>query len=266
LRRIALSAVLASIAACVAPATTFDRLARDAGLVRGEVAGNGYVHVVYERGLENRQPAELHIYLHGDGTPRSGGRPSRDPTPRKPVTLDMMRLDQSPAVLIGRPCYFGRAVAPECQSRDWTEGRYSPAIIASLRAVVAQYVERYEPRRVVLVGYSGGGGLAALLAPAIERPVFLVTVAGNLDTDLWARLRGFHPLAASVNPLDRRDAVRALPQLHLYGLADEIVPPAVVESYVGEDRTQLRPYPELDHTCCWQQVWSNVLANPPWRP
>ena len=41
-----------------------------------------------------------------------------------------------------------------------------------------------------MVGFSDGGGAAALLAAMRQDVIFLGTVAGNLDIDAWANLQG----------------------------------------------------------------------------
>ncbi len=45
-------------------------------------------------------------------------------------------------------------------------------------------------KRGIMVGFSDGGGAAALLAAMRQDVTFLGTVAGNLDIDAWANLQG----------------------------------------------------------------------------
>ena len=102
----------------------------------------------------------------------------------------------------------------------------------------------------------GGGVLATLLAPRLEGQVFLVTIATNLDTQLWTRTLGYLPLQGSLNPMDYRDLGAGIPQLHLAGLDDESVPIAVTRAYTsGLAPEMVREYPGVDHDCCWRAVW-----------
>lgn len=45
--------------------------------------------------------------------------------------------------------------------------------------------------------------------------VFFGTVAGNLDTDAWAKMHGISPLAESHIPIAVTPSLQKLPQLHL---------------------------------------------------
>ena len=75
----------------------------------------------------------LHVYLDGDGTPMLGSYPAADPTPRDPLVLDLMALDSTPSIYVGRPCYHGLSGAP-CSPSLWTSGRYSEPVVASMAA------------------------------------------------------------------------------------------------------------------------------------
>jgi pimeloyl-ACP methyl ester carboxylesterase len=71
--------------------------------------------------------------------------------------------------------------------------------------------------RLILIGFSGGGALAALLAERRNDVAGLVTVAANLDLDQWVRAKNLTPLRESLDPAV--DAVRLakLPQVHFVG-------------------------------------------------
>jgi pimeloyl-ACP methyl ester carboxylesterase len=53
---------------------------------------------------------------------------------------------------------------------------------------------------VLLIGHSGGA-LAILLAARVPQVVAVVTIAGNLDTDVWTKLHGYLRLQGSLNPI-----------------------------------------------------------------
>src|SRR5262252_7711648 len=105
-------ALLAAIAACAAPSPSFDRDARELGLVREDVVGAGFTHAIYR---SHRTPTADHldVYLEGDGTPWTDGRHAAvDPTPRSPLALELMARDPQAALLLGRPCYHGHYADP----------------------------------------------------------------------------------------------------------------------------------------------------------
>lgn len=240
-------------------------------LARGQ--GEGFVRSVVSAGafelttLERRRTdsERLVVYIEGDGRAyRTRRRASSDPTPRRPVSLELARRDPSPWVLwIGRPCqYLDGAALARCDRRFWTTHRYAAAVVEAIDAVIDRAVER-GARRLGLVGWSGGGTVAALVAARRDDVAWLVTVAANLDHSAWTRLHGVAPLVGSLNPVDAADRLRALPQLHLAGEDDEIVPPAVVRSYLaalGEvPHARLEVIEGFDHHCCWPERWPALI-------
>lgn len=251
---------------CAAPQHRAEQVAEHADFARQLVTGKGFEHVVYEHELSTQPIAELHVYIGGDGTPWVAGRyPSGDPTPRQPLALKLMSEDPTPAIYLGRPCYLGLAASANCSVALWTSRRYAPEIVASMLSVIRQYQQTYRVKNIVLIGYSGGGTLAALLARDLQQNVFLLTVAANLDTDLWVELHGYLPLTGSLNPAHYRADTAHLPQLHLAGLKDEAVSVAVTRSYTAGLQTQsYRYYPTFDHSCCWLELWPDILMERPW--
>ncbi len=227
-RRIALVTVAAAVlAACAAPAEHYDRTAARLGLERAAVVGGDFVHIMY-RAAARLPGRRLHIYLEGDGTPLLNARIAHaDPTPRMPVMLTLLVLDPRPAVLLGRPCYHG-AAAPRCTTEAWTEGRYAPAIVRSMVAIARRLMAEGGYEYAALLGHSGGGALALLMAARMPEVESVVTVAGNLDTEAWAEPRGVS-LGASLNPatVPRREDLH---ELHLAGGRDNVVPAELVRA------------------------------------
>ena len=118
--------------------------------------------------------------------------------------------------------------------------------------------------RIVLIGYSGGGSLAMLVAERVPRVVAVVTVAANLDTDAWTRLHGYQPLASSLNPATRPPLPGRIVQLHIAGGEDGNVPPEIIANFVAHQHgAQLRVFKNADHACCWEQLWPQILAEIP---
>jgi pimeloyl-ACP methyl ester carboxylesterase len=223
------------------------------------MAGESFQHRVFSRGHPGR--GTLHVYIEGDGRAWLDSTTiSRDPTPRKPLMLELMALDSRPSVYVGRPCYFGLADSQGCNGRHWTSDRYSPLVVASLQRVIETLVAEGDYDHVVLFGHSGGGTLATLLASRLEQVDALVTIAPNLDVAGWTALHGYSPLAGSLDPAQTNDFPRGILQVHWLGSDDEEIPPELIEALeprLGDG--QVRIHDGFDHRCCWSRIWPDQL-------
>lgn len=237
------------------------REALAAGFGHEPARAGGFELTVLHRGL-GRSAKPLHVYIEGDGHAwRTRHRPSRDPTPRDPVALRLAMADPAPAVAyIGRPCQYLADVSG-CPRRYWTSHRYAPEVVAALAEVVRDLAARHGARgQPVLVGYSGGGALAVLLAARGAPASAVVTVAANLDLAAWTSLHGVSPLSGSLDPAQER-AAGAIPQRHLVGERDRVVPPSVVRAFAaatGLPVAAVRVVPGFDHHCCWAREWPRL--------
>ena len=245
-------------AGCASLPERVDAFAEAQGLERRVVAGDGFRHVVYVQG-EPEASARVHVYIEGDGRPwLHGVLASADPTPRIPYALALMARDPRPALYLGRPCYFGLADEPGCESRLWTDARYGPEVVASMAAALdGLLAERGRPA-VVLVGYSGGGTLAVLLADRVPGVRRVVTVAGNLDTAAWTAAHGYRPLAGSLNPMTAA-RLAGVEHLHFAGSADANVSPGIARAFVERHGGRVRVVEGFDHRCCWRERWPDLL-------
>ena len=237
-----------------------ERFAERHGFDTSTVDGRGYRHVVVSSPL--RRPAgRLHVYIDGDGVPWIGGRkPADDPTPRNPLALRLMTADPGNAAYLGRPCYFGHARDAGCDASSWTSGRYSAAVVASMAQAVRTLVAEGGHEEVVLIGFSGGGTIARLMAPEVPGLIGLLTVNANLDVTEWAVGHGYQPLSGSISPADLPDLPPHILHVQAIGTRDSVVPPAVTASYAARhDELVVWTYPDFDHVCCWLEHWSSIL-------
>jgi len=231
---------------------------------RTELAARPFVLTAALRDEDSTRP--LHVYIEGDGRAwLTRDRPSRDPTPLHPVAARLAARDPEPAVLyLARPCQWRpETAAGGCAPALWTSHRYSREVVDAYVAVIEGVVRTRANGRVALIGHSGGGALAALLAMRLEGVDWLLTVAANLDTREWTAHHRVSPLADSLNPADQAHRLRRLPQLHLVGAADEVVPERVARAWVrrgGIDAGSVRLVAGADHHCCWTEDWPRVLA------
>ncbi len=218
----------------------------------------GFQLAVFENsGHENDA---LHIYLDGDGRPVNEAdlAPNADPTPDDALVLELMRLDPTKAAYLGRPCHFNPEAKP-CHPGLWTGGRYSAVVVSALCAAVEQLAEK-TGMPVVLFGFSGGGALAVLVAGCAPSVSEIVTINGNLDTQLWVNMRGFLPLEESLNPKDAGLPERVTRRVYLVGENDSVVPPLVSRRFSESVPGQLITWPDFTHTCCWTEVWEELLG------
>ncbi len=128
-------------------------------------------------------------------------------------------------------------------------------------AVDAELAAHPAARHVVLIGYSGGGVLAMLVADRVARVDVVVTIAANLDIDAWTTLHDYSPLTASIDPAKMPGWRHGLRQVHLVGEQDENVPPQLVRGFAANVPDALvQEFPGFDHRCCWIDVWPALVT------
>jgi pimeloyl-ACP methyl ester carboxylesterase len=112
-----------------------------------------------------------------------------------------------------------------------------------------------------LMGFSGGGSLAMLIAERFPETRSIITVAGNLDIETWAELHGYDPLDGSKNPKAMPPLPTTIRQYHLAGGRDSNVPANLVrDALVNQPDSQYILFDEFTHGCCWEEVWYEVLS------
>ncbi|HLV16679.1 MAG TPA: alpha/beta hydrolase [Pseudomonas sp.] len=172
----------------------------------------------------------LRVYLEGDGyawaTPF---QPSLDPTPRDLLVARLASQDPRGAVYLARPCQF--VSHADCKPLLWTDQRFSRPVLDSLHDALDRLKRRYGSTHLELVGYSGGGTLALLLAAERDDVAEVQTLAGNLHPSAWIDHHRLSPLNGSLDPLAYRERLRHLPQRHLTGASDRVVPPLLAQRY-----------------------------------
>lgn len=237
-----------------------DERAAGLGYRKVVVPGDGYSHVAYLKAGRAASDSALHVYLEGDGTPWIRKRvAAADPTPRTPLMLELMSLDPSPSLYLGRPCYHGLNRDKACTPDVWTDKRYSEAVVASMSAALDRLSPDY--RALVLLGHSGGGTLAMLMAERQPKTEAVVTAAANLDTERWAELHRQQALGGSLNPARRPPLRPRIRQMHYAGGRDGNVPPALVREAIAQQQgATFREFPQQDHSCCWREVWPEMLG------
>lgn len=202
--------------------------------------------------------SRIRIYLEGDGHAwASRSQPSLDPSPRHLLVAQLAFADPQPSIYLARPCQF---VKPNgCTNALWTSRRFAPEVVDSLDNALSLIKSRYGNDQFELIGYSGGAALALLLAARRDDIGQVQTLAGNLSPRQWAQLQQLTPLTGSMEPLDQRRQLAEVPQRHLAGADDDIVPPQLMRSYMDTlgPATCLESavLPKVSHTDGWQLAW-----------
>ena len=175
----------------------------------------------------------LVVYLEGDGRISVSGRPSLDPSPHAAQGFFLARQDPAPQVLyLARIGQYQPQNTGERFQRYWLEQRLSDDAVSAASQAIDVMKYRVGARKVQLIGYSGGGGLAALIAARRDDVIGLVTIAGLLDHQWWTQKLDVLPLSGSLNPIDSASRLAALPQIHFYGTTDRIIFPELSARFV----------------------------------
>lgn len=211
----------------------------------------------------------LAVYLEGDGFAYvNRHQPSLDPTPTDPVALRLALAHPGRARVawIGRPCqYTLPAHGRNCATALWTSRRYAPEVVDGMGQAIDSLKARSGATHLILVGYSGGGALAILLAARRSDVVQVVTVVADLDLAYWTGRDGLSPLAGSLDPADVASSLGALPQIHFTGGKDEAVGTDVVASFIKRlppgTPVRLEEVADFTHGCCWARDWRRLAAD-----
>lgn len=205
------------------------------------------------------------FYIEGDGFAfKNKFTISDDPTPKNSMMIRMAGMDyRSNVVYIARPCQYLEGGAMEhCDYSYWTRKRLAPEVVDGMNEAITS-IAKGQP--IDLVGYSGGGGIAVLIADRNKKVRSIVTVAGLLDHRLFTEQHKVPPMIGSLNPIDVAYRLRNIPQLHISGGKDEVVRPSIADSYVltansGCVKSQILP--DLGHDRGWESEWKDILYMP----
>ena len=248
---------------------TADTMAQEAGFHRTRVRTAPFLLTAYSRIQSPGQP--LHIYIEGDGyawVTRS--RVSGDPTPRRPVALELASLDPAPNVVyLARPCqYTPVEMNPACEDEAyWTDKRFSEEVVRSMDQAVDVLVKSVQSPGVHLIGYSGGGAVAVLISARRRDVKSLRTVAGNLDPKGLNKYHKVSPLAeGSLDPMEVAGKLSSIPQYHFVGADDPMVPAFLTASFAEKARdspcVHVRSIRGVDHVKGWAEAWPRLLELP----
>ena len=241
-------------------------IAKSAAMVSGYVEAGDFSLATWRR--PESSSVDLVIYIEGDGLAwLSRNHVSSDPTPVAPVALQLAALDSAAVVYLARPCQFTAALSAGVCRDDkwWTGNRFSEAVIAAFDQAIGSLKRQLDAQRIHLVGYSGGGAIAVLVAARRSDIASLRTVAGNLN---HVELHAHHkvsPTPESLNPVDYAVQVSHIPQLHFVGLSDSVIPPDSAKNFMnrlGAGKCAQLITVQATHSTGWNEQWPRLLGTP----
>ena len=126
------------------------------------------------------------------------------------------------------------------------------------------YLTRWLPTEVTSLLIIAGLGLTGILDPSQALSGFsstgLVTVAANLDPEAWTLHHELSPLVGSLDPVAQAGRLRGLPQMHLAGSDDRVVPAYTRGRFLAAAGTEQRIVEGASHGCCWVDSWPRPLC------
>ncbi len=201
----------------------------------------------------------LVVFIEGDGASWLNPRwPPADPTPERSIPLALAMKQPGAVAYLARPCQFARDPGT-CPPRWWTSDRFSAAAVAAMSRALDVLKSVAKAEELALVGYSGGGTIATLLAQRRGDVAQLVTLAAPLALSAWTQRLGIAPMPAALDPL-AGPSLR-MPARHFAGGRDRTVPAAVIERFAHERGGRFLLRADFDHGCCWDKLTFDEL----WR-
>ena len=265
LASLALLALVTQSCVSHSPEATAVAISDRAVLHKAELRGGEFLLRVYYR--FDSPSAPLRIYLEGDGRAwLTKTRASRNPSPKNPVGLYLAAQEHKGNVMyIARPCqYVSFEKNPKCEYPYWTSKRFAPEVIDSMSAVIDIGKKKAGAGKLEIIGFSGGGAVAILVAARRSDVSGIRTVAGNLDHRIWTQHHKVDPLKRSLNAADVAEEVANIPQVHYVGSQDENIGRYVAESFrskAGRDNCiKIQTVPDANHSKGWEQAWPNLIS------
>jgi pimeloyl-ACP methyl ester carboxylesterase len=202
------------------------------------------------------------VVIEGDGPvwPAADRAPA-DPTPRASTALALARGlqrlggEDTTVFYLGRPCQYGaRHRGEACAPRWWTTDRFAEPVIAAYEAWLDR-LPQHGRRSLCLVGVSGGGLIALLLAERRPEVTGVMTVASPVAVDAWTDHHQLTVLGVGTAVARGVERLGANRQLHFLGGRDSIVPLNAVladtQRLVGA--AQVKVLPEARHAGPWDR-------------
>ncbi len=216
--------------------------------------------------IQNTTANKIVIYIEGDGHAwKRKNKLSDDPTPRNPISLKLAISDVEPNVVyLARPCqYLDKEQLKKCSTKYWASHRYAEEVIAATSEAITKIKAQTKVANIELVGYSGGGVIAMLIATARNDVSKITTIAANIDHESWSEWHGVSKLNGSLTPLNYLTELEGINQQHYWGDKDKIVPYQSQLSFIASSKNnsffKYKIISDFNHDCCWVEHWQGIL-------
>lgn len=208
-----------------------DSLVKNSNLVKNDIQTSFFLLRTYEKIANNKD--RLRVYIEGDGLAWINKyKISNDPTPINPITLRLASKDKQKNVLyMARPCQYTLKKDKKCNSSYWSKKRFSEEVINSFDEALDILKTKHHFKKIELVGFSGGGAIATLLAARRSDVIKIITIAGNLNHNLVNKIHEVSQMKESLNPIDIASKISHIPQVHYVGEDDKVVPMDIAKSF-----------------------------------
>jgi hypothetical protein len=252
---------------CASKLERVKRIAVPAGFKSKVIRTNTFSLQSFYRILEPGAP--ITIYIEGDGQAwLTRTQPSPNPTPTNPLVIRLATIDENENVIyLARPCqYVNLRTEKLCSIPYWTQKRFSREIIIAINDAINIMATIAKTARIHLVGYSGGGAVAAMVAAKRNDIASIRTLAGYMDHVALNRKVNVSPLIGSLDPIKAAPRLQKTPQIHYSGSKDKRVPGWVLKNFrkaVGSKECVTLRYVNATHEEGWEEVWQRVWSKIP---
>ena len=242
-----------------------DKAAGQAGMTKSLVKTDQFTFTIYRKISNPGKPVT--IYIEGDGFAwAERGRLSSNPTPKDTLVINLAALDSSPNVVyLSRPCQYTLFELNKivCNNKFWSGSRFSETVIKSMNKAIDLIEKEAGATQINLVGYSGGGAVAVLLAARRDDVASIRTVAGNLDAVAVNNYHKVDQMNDSLNPVNYAAKVSHIPQHHFAGVNDKVVPVFIGQEFADRIGNCAKfSVVGATHFSGWKEVWKSLLAEP----
>jgi hypothetical protein len=204
------------------------------------------------------------IYFEGDGLViNKYGEVAINPTPTDPMAIRLASVDSRnlTKVVITRPYHYTKDHIPD--PKYWTTARYSTEVIQATIEAIQFCQQKFHFETVEFVAYSGGASVALLVAAKFKNLQRIITFAGNLDHSQWTHYHQTQPLSLSLNPLENREKLREIPQIHFLGTEDANTTIDLGLQYkqkLGSEKICIIPIKGFEHDSNWPDIWKEQIV------
>jgi hypothetical protein len=253
---IAIISLVATITGC--SNRRIDTITANAKLNKHLIQTETFLLTTYSKIADPNQ--EYFVYIEGDGKAwRTKYQLSNNPTPDNPIGLHLATIDPASNVLyIARPCQFTPLhLDQNCQPQYWSTARYHTNVVNAINQAINLVLPKNIP--IHLIGFSGGGSIACLLATKRQNIKSIRTIAGDLDHAFNAKIHQTSHLKDSLNPIDFTSTLKHIPQIHYIAKNDPIVLNDSSKNFITKINNaacvKLNIISNISHNTGWEQIW-----------